>query len=199
FRDALLDRLPLILALIVPVTFVILFLMTGSVVVPLTATVLNALSLSVMFGALVWIFQEGNLSGLLGFTPQGSFEPSIPILMFCVAYGRSMDYEVFMLSRVKEEYDRTGDNVRSTAAGLQRSAPLVTAAALILAFTFAVYATGQVVFLQMLGIGMALAVVVDATIVRGVLLPVAMRLTGEANWWAPAPLRRLHARVGIGD
>lgn len=199
FRDALLDRLPLILALIVPVTFVILFLMTGSVVVPLTATVLNALSLSVMFGALVWIFQEGNLSGLLGFTPQGSFEPSIPILMFCVAYGLSMDYEVFMLSRVKEEYDRTGDNVRSIAAGLQRSAPLVTAAALILAFTFAVYATGQVVFLQMLGIGMALAVVVDATIVRGVLLPVAMRLTGEANWWAPAPLRRLHARVGIGD
>lgn len=199
FRDALLDRLPLILALIVLVTFVILFLMTGSVVVPLTATVLNALSLSVMFGALVWIFQEGNLSGLLGFTPQGSFEPSIPILMFCVAYGLSMDYEVFMLSRVKEEYDRTGDNVRSIAAGLQRSAPLVTAAALILAFTFAVYATGQVVFLQMLGIGMALAVVVDATIVRGVLLPVAMRLTGEANWWAPAPLRRLHARVGIGD
>lgn len=199
FRDALLDRLPLILALIVPVTFVILFLMTGSVVVPLTATVLNALSLSVMFGALVWIFQEGNLSGLLGSTPQGSFEPSIPILMFCVAYGLSMDYEVFMLSRVKEEYDRTGDNVRSIAAGLQRSAPLVTAAALILAFTFAVYATGQVVFLQMLGIGMALAVVVDATIVRGVLLPVAMRLTGEANWWAPAPLRRLHARVGIGD
>lgn len=199
FRDALLDRLPLILALIVPVTFVILFLMTGSVVVPLTATVLNALSLSVMFGALVWIFQEGNLSGLLGFTPQDSFEPSIPILMFCVAYGLSMDYEVFMLSRVKEEYDRTGDNVRSIAAGLQRSAPLVTAAALILAFTFAVYATGQVVFLQMLGIGMALAVVVDATIVRGVLLPVAMRLTGEANWWAPAPLRRLHARVGIGD
>ncbi|HLU26797.1 MAG TPA: MMPL family transporter, partial [Glycomyces sp.] len=190
FRDALLDRLPLISALNVLVTFVILFLMTGSVVVPLTATVLNALSLSVMFGALVWIFQEGNLSGLLGFTPQDSFEPSIPILMFCVAYGLSMDYEVFMLSRVKEEYDRTGDNVRSIAAGLQRSAPLVTAAALILAFTFAVYATGQVVFLQMLGIGMALAVVVDATIVRGVLLPVAMRLTGEANWWAPAPLRR---------
>ncbi|WP_026929973.1 MMPL family transporter [Glycomyces tenuis] len=199
FRDALLDRLPLVLALIVLVTFVILFLMTGSVIAPLKATVLNALSLSVMFGALVWIFQEGNLSGLLGFTPQGSFEPSIPILMFCVAYGLSMDYEVFMLSRIKEEYDRTGDNARSIAIGLQRSAPLVTAAALVLAFSFAVYATGQVVLLQMLGVGMALAVVVDATVIRGVLLPSLMRLTGRWNWWAPAPLRRLHARIGVSD
>lgn len=199
FRDALLDRLPLVVALIVLVTFAILFLMTGSVVAPLKATVLNALSLSVMFGALVWIFQDGNLSGLLGFTPQGSFEPSIPILMFCIAYGLSMDYEVFMLSRIKEERDRSGDEVRSIAVGLGRSAPLVTAAALVLAFTFAVYATGDVVFLQMLGIGMALAVVVDATVIRGVLLPALMRLTGRWNWWAPAPLRRLHARIGISD
>src|SRR5690606_33279349 len=112
-------RLPLVLALIVLVTFVILFLMTGSVIAPLKATVLNALSLSVMFGALVWVFQEGHLSEWLGFTPQGSFEPSIPILMFCVAYGLSMDYEVFMLSRIKEEYDRTGDGAGSIAIGLQ--------------------------------------------------------------------------------
>nr|BFF25123.1 hypothetical protein GCM10025732_30880 [Glycomyces mayteni] len=152
-----------------------------------------------MFGALVWVFQEGNLSGLIGFTPQGSFEPSIPILMFCVAYGLSMDYEVFMLARIKEEYDRTGDATGSIAAGLQRSAPLVTAAALVLAFTFAVYATGDVVFLQMLGLGMALAVLVDATVIRGILLPSAMRLTGRANWWAPAPLRRLHERIGLRD
>ncbi|MEU6857833.1 MMPL family transporter [Glycomyces sp. NPDC046736] len=199
FRDALLDRLPLLLALIVLVTFVILFLMTGSVIAPIKATILNALSLSVMFGALVWVFQEGNLAGLIGFTPQGSFEPSIPILMFCIAYGLSMDYEVFMLSRIKEEYDRTGDRVGSIAAGLQRSAPLVTAAALVLAFTFAVYATGDVVFLQMLGLGMALAVVVDATVIRGVLLPAIMRLTGRVNWWAPAPLRRLHARIGLRE
>ncbi|MCC3763540.1 MMPL family transporter [Glycomyces sp. TRM65418] len=199
FRDALLDRLPLLVALIVLVTFAILFLMTGSVIAPLKATVLNGLSLAVMFGALVWVFQDGHLSALIGFTPQGSFEPSIPILMFCIAYGLSMDYEVFMLARIKEAYDRTGDRTGSIATGLQRSAPLVTAAALVLAFTFAVYATGQVVFLQMLGVGMALAIVVDATLIRGVLLPAAMRLTGRYNWWAPRPLRALHARIGLRD
>ena len=143
FRDALLDRLPLILGLIVLITFTILFLMTGSVIAPIKATLLNGLSLSVMFGALVWVFQEGHLSGFIGFTPQGSFEPSIPILMFCIAYGLSMDYEVFILARIKEEYDRTGDRIGSIAAGIQRSAPLVTAAALVLAFSFAVYATGD--------------------------------------------------------
>jgi RND superfamily putative drug exporter len=199
FRDALLDRLPLVLALIVLITFVILFLMTGSVIAPLKATLLNGLSLAVMFGALVWVFQDGHLSGLIGFTPQGSFEPSIPILMFCIAYGLSMDYEVFMLARIKEEYDRTGDRTGSIAAGLQRSAPLVTAAAAVLAFSFAVYATGDVVFLQMLGLGMALAVIVDATVIRGVLLPALMRLTGRWNWWAPAPLRRLHDRIGLRE
>jgi putative drug exporter of the RND superfamily len=199
FRDALLDRLPLVLGLIVLITFLILFLMTGSVIAPIKATLLNAMSLAVMFGALVWIFQEGNLSGLIGFTPQGSFEPSIPILMFCIAYGLSMDYEVFMLARIKEEYDRTGDRFGSIAVGLQRSAPLVTAAAAVLAFTFAVYATGDVVFLQMLGLGMAVAVLVDATVIRGILLPALMRLTGRANWWAPAPLRRLHERIGLRE
>ncbi|GAA2140924.1 MMPL family transporter [Glycomyces algeriensis] len=199
FRDALLDRLPLVLGLIVLITVVILFLMTGSVIAPLKATVLNGLSLAVMFGALVWVFQDGHLAVLIGFTPQGSFEPSIPILMFCIAYGLSMDYEVFMLARIKEEHDRTGDRTGSIAVGLQRSAPLVTAAAAVLAFSFAVYATGDVVFLQMLGLGMALAVLVDATVIRGVLLPALMRLTGRWNWWAPAPLRRLHDRIGLRE
>jgi len=199
FRDAMLDRLPLVLLLILAATFLILFLMTGSVLIPVKATVLNLLSLSVMFGALVWVFQDGNLAGVIGFTPQGSFEPSIPILMFCVAYGLSMDYEVFLLSRIKEEWDRTGDNTAAVARGIQRSAPLVTMAAAILALTFAVYATGDVVFLQMLGVGMALAVLVDATLIRGVLMPALMRLTGRANWWAPGPLRRLHARVGLRE
>lgn len=199
FRDALLERLPLVIGLIVLITFVILFLMTGSVIAPIKATVLNGLSLAVMFGAMIWVFQEGHLSGLIGFTPQGSFEPSIPILMFCIAYGLSMDYEVFMLSRIKEEHDRTGDRTGSIAVGLQRSAPLVTAAAVVLAFSFAVYASGDMVFLQMLGLGMALAVLVDATVIRGVLLPALMRLTGRWNWWAPAPLRRLHERIGLRD
>ncbi|WP_242454580.1 MMPL family transporter [Bailinhaonella thermotolerans] len=199
YRDAVTGRLPLVAGLIVLVTFAVLFLMTGSVVAPLKATVLNGLSLSVMFGALVWVFQEGNLSGPLGFTPTGSVEPSIPILMFCVAYGLSMDYEVFLLSRIKEEYDRTGDPVASVAHGVSRSGPLVSAAALILAVSFAAYATGRVVFLQMLGVGMALAVAVDATLIRGVLLPALMRLAGHANWWSPAPLRRLHRRIGLTE
>ncbi|WP_254715958.1 MMPL family transporter [Actinomadura sp. WMMB 499] len=199
YRDAVTARLPLVAGLIVAVTVVVLFLMTGSVLAPLKATVLNLLSLSVMFGALVWIFQEGNLSGLLGFTPTGSIEPSIPILMFCIAYGLSMDYEVFLLSRIKEEYDRTGDAAASVPLGIARSGPLVTAAALILAVSFATYATGDVVFLQQLGIGMALAVLVDATLIRGVLLPAFMRLAGRANWWAPRPLRALHRRVGLTE
>ncbi|GGV16412.1 membrane protein [Actinomadura cremea] len=199
YRDGVTARLPLVAALIVAVTIVVLFLMTGSVLAPLKATVLNLLSLSVMFGALVWIFQEGNLSGLLGFTPIGSIEPSVPILMFCIAYGLSMDYEVFLLARIKEEYDRTGDAVASVPLGIARSGPLVTAAALILAVSFATYATGNVVILQQLGIGMALAVLVDATLIRGVLVPAFMRLAGRANWWAPRPLRALHRRVGLTE
>ncbi len=199
YRDGVVDRLPLVAALIVAVTFVVLFLMTGSVVAPVKATVLNLLSLSVMFGVLVWGFQEGALAPLLGFTPTGVIEPSIPILMFCVAYGLSMDYEVFLLARIKADFDRTGDVLGSVPRGIARSAPLVTAAALVLAASFAVYATSEVTFLQQLGIGMALAVLVDATVIRGVLVPAAMRLAGRANWWAPAPLRRLHRWIGLRE
>ncbi|WP_332112976.1 MMPL family transporter [Streptomyces sp. ActVer] len=194
FRAALLDRLPLAAGLVLGATYLILFLMTGSVLLPLKATVLNLLSLSVMFGCLVWVFQDGNLSGVLGFTPTGSIEPSIPVLMFCVAYGLSMDYEVFLLSRIKEEHDRTGDTGRAVAEGIRRSAPLITAAAGILALSFLSYATGGVVFLKELGIGTALTILVDATLIRVVLLPVTMRLAGRANWWAPKPLRRLRIR-----
>ncbi|MCX4669061.1 MMPL family transporter [Streptomyces sp. NBC_01381] len=196
FRATLLERLPYAVALILLATFGVLFLMTGSVLLPAKATVLNLLSLSVMFGCLVWVFQEGHLSGLLGFTPTGSIEPSIPVLMFCVAYGLSMDYEVFMLARIKEEYERVGDTEAAVAAGIRRSAPLITAAAGILALSFLAYATGGVVFLKELGVGTALTILVDATLIRVVLLPVAMRLAGRANWWAPAPLRRLHRRFG---
>ncbi|MEU8175804.1 MMPL family transporter [Microbispora hainanensis] len=199
YRDGVTARLPLIGLLIVLVTFVVLFVMTGSVVAPLRASALNLLSLSVMFGALVFVFQDGHLSGLLGFTPTGSIEPSIPILMFCVAYGLSMDYEVFLLARIKEEWRRTGDALASVPAGIARSAPLVTAAAAILAASFAAYATGRVVFLRQLGVGMALTVAVDATLIRGVLVPVLMRLAGAANWWAPAPLRRLHRRLAVSE
>ncbi|UFU05324.1 MMPL family transporter [Ruania halotolerans] len=199
YRDGVIERLPLVAVLIFIVTFVVLFVMTGSVFAPVKASVLNLLSLSVMFGVLVWGFQEGGLAPLLGFTPTGAIEPSIPILMFCIAYGLSMDYEVFLLSRIKDDYHRTGDPVGSIPRGIARSASLVTGAALILAVSFAVYATSQVSFLQQLGIGMALTVAIDATIIRGLLLPASMRLAGGANWWAPAPLRRLHQRIGLSE
>ncbi|MEU7279893.1 MMPL family transporter [Streptomyces sp. NPDC045431] len=199
FRTTLLDRLPVVIALILVATFVILFLMTGSLLLPAKATVLNLLSLSVMSGCLVYVFQDGHFADLLGFTPTGSIEPSIPVLMFCVVYGLSMDYEVLMPARIKEEYERTGDTERAVVAGIRRSAPLITAAAGILALSFAAYATGGVVFLKELGVGTALAILVDATLIRVVLLPVSMRLAGRANRWAPAPLRRLHRRAGLSE
>ncbi|MFJ2829856.1 MMPL family transporter [Streptomyces sp. NPDC087263] len=199
FRSTLLNRLPFAIGLVLAATYLILFLMTGSVLLPLKATVLNLLSLGVMFGCLVWVFQDGHLSGVLGFTPTGSIEPSVPVLMFCVAYGLSMDYEVFLLARIKEEHDRTGDTERAVAEGIRRSAPLITAAAGILALSFLSYVTGGVVFLKELGLGTALTILVDATLIRVVLLPVTMRLAGRANWWAPKPLRRLHRRIGITE
>jgi putative drug exporter of the RND superfamily len=199
FRAALLSMVPLVFGLILLITFVLLFLMSGSVVLPAKAIVLNVLSLAVMFGAIVWIFQEGNLSGLLGFTASGTLETTFPILMFCIAFGLSMDYEVFMMSRIKEEYDLTGDNTHAVAVGLQRSGPVVTAAAVILAASFATYALSSVLYLLMLAVGMALVILVDATLIRAVLVPVFMRLAGKANWWAPAPLRRLHERFGITE
>ncbi|MFI9151495.1 MMPL family transporter [Streptomyces sp. NPDC053367] len=194
FRATLLERLPFAVGLVLVATYVILFLMTGSVLLPAKATVLNLLSLSVMFGCLVWVFQDGHLSGPLGFTPTGTIEPSIPVLMFCVAYGLSMDYEVFLLARIKEEHDRTRDTGRAVAEGIRRSAPLITAAAGILALSFLSYATSGVVLLKELGIGTALTILVDATLIRVVLLPVAMRLAGRANWWAPRWLARMRVR-----
>ncbi|MGH2673231.1 MAG: MMPL family transporter, partial [Actinomycetota bacterium] len=198
-KAGIFGRLPLAAGIIAVVTFVLLFLMTGSVLVPLKAIVMNLLSLSATFGALVWIFQEGNLSDLLGFTATGTLDTSMPILMFCIAFGLSMDYEVFLLSRIKEEYDRTGDNEASVAMGLERTGRIVTAAAALLAVVFIAFATSGITFIKMFGIGMALAVIMDATLIRAALVPAFMRLAGNANWWAPAPLRRLHDRVGLRE
>jgi RND superfamily putative drug exporter len=198
-KDSLFARLPLAGGIIAVVTFALLFLMTGSVLVPLKAIVLNLLSLTATFGAMVWIFQEGNLSGLLGFTATGTLDTSMPILMFCIAFGLSMDYEVFLLSRIKEEHDRTGDNLASVAIGLERTGRIVTAAAALLSIVFIAFATSQISFIKMFGVGMALAVVMDATLIRAALVPAFMRLAGRANWWAPGPLRRLYRRVGIRE
>jgi putative drug exporter of the RND superfamily len=192
-------HLPAAAAIIATVTFLLLFLMTGSVVIPLKALVLNLLSLTAVYGAMVFVFQEGHLADVLGFTATGTIDTSMPVLMFCIAFGLSMDYEVFLLSRIKEEHDRTGDTVAAVAVGLERSGRIVTAAAALLAIVFAAFATSQVSFLQLFGVGTALAVVVDATLIRALLVPAFMRLAGRANWWAPAPLRRLHRRVGLRE
>jgi RND superfamily putative drug exporter len=192
-------KLPLAGGIIAIVTVVVLFMMTGSVVIPLKALVLNILSLSATFGAMVWVFQEGHLSKLLGFTATGTLDSSNPILMFCIAFGLSMDYEVFLLSRIKEEHDKTGDNVGSVAIGLERTGRIVTAAAALLAIVFLAFVTSGITFIKMFGLGMALAVVMDATLIRGALVPAFMRLAGGANWWAPRPLRRFHDRFGLKE
>jgi RND superfamily putative drug exporter len=198
-KASLFGRLPLAGAIIALVTFTVLFLMTGSVLVPVKALVLNLLSLSATFGAMVWIFQDGHLANLLHFTPTGTIDTTTPILMFCIAFGLSMDYEVMLLSRIKEEHDRTGDNIGSVAVGLEHTGRIVTAAALLMAIVFAAFATSHVTFIKLFGVGLALAVLVDATLIRAILVPAFMRLAGDANWWAPAPLRRLYQRIGFSE
>ena len=198
-KDALLRLLPWALAIIAVTTLVLLFLMTGSVLIPVKALVLNLLSLTATFGAMVWVFQDGHLSGLLDFTATGRIDTSMPILMFCIAFGLSMDYEVFLLSRIKEEHDRTGDNTASVALGLERTGRIVSAAAALLAITFLAFGTADVSFLKLFGVGLALAVLMDATVIRGLLVPAFMRLAGPANWWAPPALRRFHERFGVSE
>jgi RND superfamily putative drug exporter len=198
-KASLFGDLPLALAIIAVITFVLLFLMFGSVVVPAKALVLNVLSLSATFGAMVWVFQEGNGSGLLGFTPTGTLTATIPVLMFCVAFGLSMDYEVFLLSRIKEEHDHGADNVGSVAVGLQRTGRIVTASALLMSVVFLAFATSEVSFIKLFGIGLTLAVLLDAFVIRGTLVPAFMRLAGEANWWAPGWMRRIYDRFGIHE
>jgi RND superfamily putative drug exporter len=197
------SKLPLAIGLIALATFVVLFLFTGSVIVPLKALVLNTLSLSATFGAMVWVFQEGHLSGLLGFTPTGYLVANMVILMFCLAFGMSMDYEVFLLSRIREEWvnsDRTNAaNRRAVSLGLARTGRIVTAAAALMAIVFAAMVGSKVAFMQLFGLGLTIAVLADATLVRGILVPAFMRLMGRHNWWAPAPLVRLHERVGLHE
>ncbi|HEV7762943.1 MAG TPA: MMPL family transporter, partial [Acidimicrobiales bacterium] len=190
---------PLAGLIIALVTFIVLFLFTGSVVVPAKAVVLNLLSLTATFGAMVWIFQEGHLSGVLDFTATGALAAAMPVLMFCVAFGLSMDYEVFLLSRIKEEHDNGADNRTAVAVGLERTGRIVTAAAVLIAVVFLSFATGGVSFIKLFGIGLTLAVLLDAFVIRGTLVPAFMRLAGEWNWWAPGPLRRFHERWGISE
>ncbi|MCU1678231.1 MAG: hypothetical protein JWM93_2989 [Frankiales bacterium] len=198
-KESIAASLPWAVGIIVLATLLLLFAFTGSVVLPVKAVVLNALSLSATFGAMVWIFQEGHLSSVLNFTATGALETTLPILMFCIAFGLSMDYEVFLLSRIKEEWDRTGDNRRAVVWGLQKTGRLITAAAALIAIVFASMAFSGVTTMKLMGIGLSLAVIVDATIVRGLLVPAIMRLAGRWNWWSPAPLRRVSARWSLSE
>ncbi len=192
------DRTPVAVGFVVVATFIVLFLLTGSVVLPFKAVLLNFLSIGASFGALVWIFQQGHLSNLLGFTPQ-SIDPSIPVILFSIVFGLSMDYEVLLVSRIHEEYVRTGDNTQAVASGLEKTARLITGAAAIMVTVFLAFGLAEVVIIKAIGIGLAVAVAIDATLVRALVVPAVMRLLGDWNWWAPRPLRRLYDRAGLGD
>lgn len=197
--DSLTSRLPLMAGIMAAATLVLLFLAFGSVLLPVKAVLMNLISIGASFGVVVWIFQDGHLADWLHFTPTGFIEPSNPILMLAVLFGLATDYEVFLLSRVREEWDRTGDNTASVAAGLQYTGRIITAAALLLAVVVAGFATGGVVFIKLIGIGMIVAIAVDATLVRALLVPATMRLLGRWNWWAPGPLARVYRRYGIRE
>ncbi len=210
--DAITSRLPLVLGLIATIMLVLLFLLTGSVVLPVKALILNMLSLSAAFGAIVWIFQEGHF-GALGTTATGTLVANMPVLLFCVAFGLSMDYEVFLVSRIREFWLAAGaarpgtpsraqtsaDNDESVALGLAYTGRVITAAALIMAISFAALIAAQVAIMRLFGVGLTLAILVDATLVRVVLVPAFMHLMGRWNWWAPKPLAKLHARLGISE
>jgi uncharacterized membrane protein YdfJ with MMPL/SSD domain len=199
FQSSLADHLPVAIAIVVLSTLVILFLMTGSVVLPVKALLMNMLNLSAVFGILVFVFQDGRLESLLAYTSQGGIEQTMPILLFAVAFGLSTDYAVFLLSRIKEARDGGASNADSVAIGLERTGRIVTAAALLFAIAIGAFATSEIIFIKQNGVGTALAVLLDATIIRALLVPSLMELLGEWNWWAPGPLRRLHLRIGISE
>ncbi|HSL34597.1 MAG TPA: MMPL family transporter, partial [Candidatus Limnocylindrales bacterium] len=175
----------------------ILFLLFGSMILPLKAVLMTLLSISASFGALVWIFQEGNLANLLAFDPLGYTIAGNPIIMFCVLFGLSMDYEVLLLSRIQEAYRRTGDNTASVAEGLAKTAAMITGAALVMISVFAAFALAEVITIKSIGVGMAIAVFIDATIIRVLLVPAAMRLMGRWNWWAPGIFGRFVDKLGF--
>ncbi len=196
---SLADTLPWMALVVVLAMLVLLFVAFGSVVLPVKAVAVNAISVVASFGVVTWIFQDGNLSGVLGFTPLGALDATQPILMLAILFGLSMDYEVFLLSRIREQWDRTHDNTVAVATGLQRTGSIITSAALLLAVVIGAFSTSGITFIKMIGVGMLVAILVDATVVRTLLVPAAMRLMGGANWWAPGPLRRWWERHGFRE
>lgn len=193
------SHLPAMALIVVGVMLVLLFWAFGSVVLPLKAVVMNALSITASFGVVSWIFSDGHLADLLGFTPQGFLDLTNPIVMLAVLFGLSMDYEVFLLSRVREQWDATGDNERAVETGVQKTGRIITSAALLLAVVIGAFATSGVVFMKMMGLGMLVAILIDATVVRALLVPATMKLLGRWNWWAPAPMARWWGRHGLRE
>jgi RND superfamily putative drug exporter len=189
--DTISGEFPRTAAVVILATLIILAVLLRSIVLPIKAVVMNTLSILASFGALVWIFQDGNLSALLGFAPLGFVETTIPVILFCVLFGLSMDYEVFLLTRMREIYDRTGDNAAAVAGGLERSGRIITSAALIVVVVAGSFVFAEIVLIKALGVGVAIAVALDATIVRALLVPATMRLFGKWNWWAPRWMERL--------
>ena len=199
FQHSLAANLPIALAIVVISTLIVLFLMTGSVILPIKQLVMNVLNLTAVFGILVFIFQDGRLEGLLDYRSQGALEQTMPVLLFAVAFGLSTDYGVFLLSRIKEARDQGVPNSEAVAVGLERTGRIVTAAALLFALAVGVFATSQIIFIKENFIGVALAVLIDASLIRALLVPSLMELLGKWNWWAPKPLRRLHERFGQSE
>jgi trehalose monomycolate/heme transporter len=197
--DSLANRLPWVASMMAVATLLLLFLAFGSVLLPIKAVLMNLVSIATSFGAMVWIFQDGHLADWLGFTPTGFIEPTIPILLLVILFGLSTDYEVFLLSRVREAWDETRDSTAAVAMGVQRTGRIITAAALLLIVVVAGFATGQITFAKMIGVGMITAIVVDATLVRMLLVPATMRLLGRLSWWAPGPLAVLYRKHGIRE
>jgi RND superfamily putative drug exporter len=199
FLASMVSRAPYAVGLVVLGTFVLLFLMTGSLVIPLKALILNVVSLGAALGVLVLTFQNGNLEGLIDFSSVGAIESMIPFLALAFGFGLSMDYELFLLARIAELHRQGVPNNRAVALGLQRSGRIITSAALLIVIVFAGFAAGQLLIIKEIGVALVTAVILDATIVRMLLVPATMTLLGDWNWWAPAPLARWHARHGIQE
>ena len=197
--DSVADHLPWMGLIVILVMLVLLFVAFGSLVLPIKAVIMNMFSITASFGVITWIFSDGNLSGLLGFTPQGYLDATNPILMLAILFGLSMDYEVFLLSRVREEWDRTHDNDLAVATGVQKTGRIITSAAILLAVVIGAFSMSGIVFMKMLGIGMLVALLIDATVVRALLVPATMKLLGRWNWWAPGPMRRWWERYGFRE
>src|SRR3712207_4406546 len=185
--------------IVVIVMLVLLFIAFGSLVLPIKAAVMNMFSITASFGVVTWIFGQGHISGLLDFTPEGFLDATNPILMLAILFGLSLDYEVFLLSRVGEQWDRTGNNDLAVATGVQKTGRIITSAALLLAVVIGAFALSGIVFMKMIGVGMLVALLIDATVVRALLVPATMKLLGRWNWWAPGPLARWWEKHGFRE